>query len=160
MSLLERTRTLAVLFLTLSVLFAGCTSPQQTDANDTDGDQAEDTASSNPRCQSRSRETQRGSQAQMVCQNVSGAGTQTERFQCDNPNQSALRVATNLTDGAVTIRVLDGVNTTVFEKTYDTPGGENESARINDGETGPWDVVAERTDAFQGSYAVGVACAR
>lgn len=141
--------------LALAVLLAGCAGGPSDEANTSDDDPDE----ADGRCDSRSAKQQGQSGAQMVCQNVQGEGLEEQTFDCPDPTRSAVRVATNMTSGSVTVRVRDAGGSVVFEETYAETGPANDSARIGEGQAGSWLVEGERDASFQGSYALQVACA-
>lgn len=144
-----------VLLAAALVLVAGCAGPED-ESESTDG--TDDAASE--ACRTASGAGQNESGAQMLCQDASGAGTAAESFDCSVPERSAVRVATNMTAGSVTITLTGASGQTLFERAYDETGRTNDSAVIGEGEAGEWTLTGERSASFKGSFAAQAACAQ
>lgn len=140
--------------LLLPALVAGCAGPDDSDVNRS----AQEQAARN--CNASSGSTLRTSGVEMACQNVSVGGKMQEDFQCENPDQSAIRVATNMTAGTLTVRALDAGQETLFERTYEQRGPFNETERIDSGRAGSWVLEAVRGEDFEGSFGAQIACAK
>lgn len=142
-----------VVLLALVVLFAGCTGDDGDAGDDTDQTQDAPTG-----CRSQAGQAEGQSGAQIACANVRGTNTTDQAFPCPDPSQSAVGVAWNMTSGTLTIRVIDDTGAAVFEESYQQAGKGNDSARINQGETGNWTLTAEQDTAFDGSFRAQAVC--
>lgn len=146
-------RVAVALSCAFALALAGCTGDEGETGAPEPGTDAE------TGCDTRSGAQRGQTFATVLCEGVEGAALAAQSFDCQDPSRSEVRVGDQLTEGSYTVRVEDGANETIFQRTYDEAGRSNDTATLTDGEPGNWTVTAERDASFAGSFGVQVACA-
>ncbi|HEX9765527.1 MAG TPA: hypothetical protein VGA36_02115 [Nitriliruptorales bacterium] len=113
--------------------------------------------STRPPCRAQPLDHGGGSGAALTCDDAQGTGEIAQRFTCQDPGHGGLDVAWELRSGAVTVSVVDDDGTTVVSRTY--AGQGSDTAGFSQGQAGSWEVSAERSAGFEGTFNVQTFCA-
>jgi len=96
--------------------------------------------------------------ASVLCENAEGPGTDAATLDCRTPSKAEVFIAGQTTEGGFTVRVADADGATVYNRTFDEPGGTNVSEAPGEGPAGTWTVEVERSAGFAGTAGGQLAC--
>jgi len=145
-------RTLGLALLVAFAALAGC-------ADDED-DQATEQVQQAEKCQTETSSDDHSSGGQIACRNAVGPDTHGRAFPCEDPSRSAVSLAGDLASGSITVKVRDDNETVVFQETYGSEDGLDDSQDIDEGAAGEWTLIVARSETMEGDFGVRAACGR
>jgi hypothetical protein len=150
---MQRARVLVLALL----LVTGCTTPddEAADGEDTDGPDTYEDCDAASLSGERNNTTTHAARIQCDA-NVPGMNSQT--LDCQQPDRAEMHAGANLTSGHVLVTVRDASDALVAEHRLETTPEEGQRLDVEPGEPGEWELETQRSDAFEGYFAVELSC--